>query len=49
MSNYVDTANAEDRYAESKYKRNYKSLYQIVFKRIFDILLCIMIDRKSVV
>lgn len=43
MSNYVDTANAAERYAESKYKENYKSFYQIVFKRIVDILLCIMI------
>lgn len=43
MSNYVDNANAEDRYAESKYKKNYNSFYQIVFKRILDILLCIMI------
>lgn len=43
MSKYVDTANAEERYAESKCKKNYKSFYQIVFKRIVDILLCIMI------
>lgn len=43
MGNYVDTANAEVRYAESKCKQNYRSFYQIVFKRIVDILLCIMI------
>ena len=43
MGNYVDTANAEERYAESKYKENYKGFYQIVFKRIVDILLCILI------
>jgi lipopolysaccharide/colanic/teichoic acid biosynthesis glycosyltransferase len=43
MSKNVDVANAEERYAESKYKENYKSFYQIVFKRFVDILLCIMI------
>lgn len=43
MSNYVDTANAEACYAESKHKKNYNHFYQIVFKRILDILLCIMI------
>lgn len=43
MSNCVDTANAEVRYTESKHKKNYRSFYQIVFKRIIDILLCIMI------
>ena len=43
MSKYVNTANVEARYAESKYKKNYKSFYQIVFKRIVDILLCMVI------
>ena len=43
MSKYVDAANAEDRYTESKGKTNYNSFYQIVFKRIVDILLCIII------
>lgn len=43
MSKYADTANAEERYLESKYKQNYRSFYQIVFKRIVDILLCITI------
>ena len=43
MSNYVDIENAETCYVESKSKQNYKSLYQIVVKRIADILLCIMI------
>ena len=43
MSKYIDMANAEEHYAEGKYKENYKSVYQIVFKRILDVLLCIMI------
>ena len=43
MSKYADAANAEERYLESKYKQNYRSFYQIVFKRIVDILLCITI------
>ena len=43
MRNHVDTASAEVLYAESKCKQNYKSLYQIVFKRIIDILLCITV------
>ena len=43
MSKYVDTANAEVCYAESKHKKNYKSFYQVVFKRFVDILLCIVI------
>ena len=43
MSNYVDTANADVRYAETKHKKNYKGFYQKVFKRIFDILLCVAI------
>lgn len=43
MSNYVDTISVEERYAGSKCKENYKSFYQIVMKRIVDILLCIMI------
>ena len=49
MGNYVDTANAEVLYAESKCKQNYKSLYQTVFKRIIDILLCIMILNSGMV
>ena len=43
MDQYVDAANAEVRYAQSKHKDNYKSFYQIVVKRIVDILLCILI------
>ena len=43
MRNHVDTASAKVLYAESKCKQNYKSLYQIVFKRIVDILLCITV------
>lgn len=43
MSNYADTAKAEKCFAESKDKENYKGFYQIVFKRIADILVCIMI------
>ena len=43
MSKHVNIANVEECYAESKYKKNYKSFYQIVFKRLVDILLCIMI------
>lgn len=43
MGNYVDTANAEACYTESKYKKNYSGFYQIVFKRVLDVLLCIMI------
>ena len=43
MSTYVNAANAEERYAESKYKKNYKSFYQIVIKRVVDILFCLML------
>lgn len=43
MSNYVDTAKEEAHYAESKSKNKHKGFYQIVIKRIFDILLCIII------
>lgn len=43
MGKYVATANAEERYVESKYKKNYRSFYQIVFKRMVDISLCIII------
>lgn len=43
MSKHVNIANVEECYAESKYKKNYKSFYQIIFKRLVDILLCIMI------
>lgn len=39
----ADTANAGVSYAESKYKKNYKGFYQVVFKRIVDIFLCILI------
>lgn len=42
MCKYANAVTAEELYAESKYKQNYKSLYQIVFKRIADILLSIM-------
>ena len=43
MSEYVDSATAEERYMQSRCKENYKSFYQIVFKRFVDILLCLMI------
>lgn len=43
MSKYVDTANAEELFAQSKWKKNYKSAYQILIKRIVDILFCIII------
>lgn len=43
MGKYVDAATAEERYAQSRYKENYKGFYQTVFKRFIDILLCIMI------
>ena len=31
MSQYVDAVNAEARYTESKYKKNYNSFYQIIW------------------
>lgn len=43
MSMRVNATNAEQCYAESKHKKNYKGFYQIVLKRIADILLCIII------
>ena len=43
MGKCVDAVSAEYRYAESKYKNNYRGFYQIIFKRIVDILLCTMI------
>ncbi len=42
MGKDVATANAEAHYAESKDNKNYESFYQIVFKRMVDILLCII-------
>ena len=43
MSKCVDSVTAEERYAQSRYKENYKGFYQIVFKRFIDILLCILV------
>ena len=43
MSKHDYTANVEELYAESKYKRNYNGFYQIVLKRFIDIVLCIII------
>ena len=42
MRNNVDTVSAEEWYTKGKGKKHYKSFYQIVFKRIVDILLCMM-------
>ena len=43
MRNDVEPANAEAYYAQSKCKENYNRLYPVVFKRVLDILLCIII------
>ena len=43
MSKHDYTANVEELYTESKGKRNYKGFYQVVLKRIIDIVLCIII------
>ena len=43
MSKNDYTVSVEDLYVESKNKRNYKGIYQIVFKRFIDIVLCIII------
>jgi lipopolysaccharide/colanic/teichoic acid biosynthesis glycosyltransferase len=43
MSKLSNTINVEELYEKSKHKDNYKGFYQIVLKRIIDILLCIII------
>lgn len=43
MSKYDYTADVEELYSESKDKKNYKGFYQIVLKRISDIVLCVII------
>ena len=43
MSKYDYTANVEELYTKNKNKRNYKGFYQIVLKRIIDVVLCIII------
>ena len=43
MSKHAYTANVEELYAESKHKSNHKGFYQIVLKRLVDIVICIII------
>lgn len=43
MSKHSNAANVEELYNSSKEKKKYKSFYQIVLKRLIDILLCIII------
>ncbi len=43
MGKHDDTANAEKLYESSKQEEKYKGFYQIVLKRLIDILICIVI------
>lgn len=43
MNTVEDTTDIERLYESSKYKRKYEGFYQIVLKRIIDILLCLVV------
>ena len=43
MGKRKNTENVGELYESSKNKKNYKGFYQIVLKRLIDILLCIII------
>lgn len=43
MNKLDNTVNVEELYESSKHKKNYEGFYQIVLKRIMDIVLCIVI------